>query len=209
MEKNLESYPAQLSIEYPEKSDRFTVFFRIFMAIPILIVFALLMGTDHDPNSSVHVQYVGTAGVLFLPAMLMILFRRKYPRWWYDWNLQFTRFANRIGAYLLLLRDEYPSTDEEQAVHINFDYPDAETDLHQFLPLVKWFLAIPHLIILAILWAVVIICTIIAWFVILFTGSYPRGLFDFVVGVLRWTLRVDAYAFLLVTDVYPTFSLQE
>lgn len=209
MEKNLESYPAQLSIEYPEKSDRFTVFFRIFMAIPILIVFALLMGTDHDPNSSVHVQYVGTAGVLFLPAMLMILFRRKYPRWWFDWNLQFTRFANRIGAYLLLLRDEYPSTDEEQAVHINFDYPDAETDLHQFLPLVKWFLAIPHLIILAILWAVVIICTIIAWFVILFTGSYPRGLFDFVVGVLRWTLRVDAYAFLLVTDVYPTFSLQE
>lgn len=209
MENNLENYPAQLNIEYSEKSDRFTVFFRLFMVIPILIVFGLLMGTDHDADSAVHIQYVGTAGVLFLPTLLMIVFRRKYPRWWYDWNLQFTRFSNRIAAYLLLLRDEYPSTDEEQAVHVNFEYPDAEKDLHQFLPLVKWFLAIPHLIILAILWAVAIICTIIAWFVILFTGSYPRSLFDFVVGVLRWTLRVGAYAFLLVTDVYPAFSLRE
>jgi len=209
MEKNLESYPAQLTVEYSDKSDRFTVFFRLFMVIPILIVFGLLMGADHQPDSAAHVQYVGTAGVLFLPTLLMILFRRKYPRWWYDWNLQFTRFSNRIAAYLLLLRDEYPSTDEEQAVHVNFSYPDAKEDLHQFLPLVKWFLAIPHLIILAILWAVVVICTIIAWFAILFTGSYPRSLFDFVVGVMRWTLRVGAYAFLLVTDIYPAFSLHE
>ncbi len=208
MEKIFADYPVQLSIDYSDKSDRFTVFFRWIMVIPILIVFGLLMGSDHDPDSAVHIHYVGTAGVLFLPTLLMILFRQKYPRWWYDWNLQFTRFANRIGAYLLLLRDEYPSTDEEQSVYVNFDYPDAKADLHQFLPLVKWFLAIPHLIILAILWAAVIICTIIAWFVILFTGSYPKSLFDFAVGVMRWTLRVAAYAFLLVTDIYPPFSLQ-
>jgi len=209
MEDNPATYPAQLNIDYPEKSDRFTVFFRLIMAIPILIILGLLIGSDHDPNHAVHVQYVGTAGILFLPTMLMILFRRKYPRWWYDWNLNLVRFCNRIGAYLLLLRDEYPSTDEEQAVQITFPYPDPQNDLHQFLPLVKWLLAIPHLITLAILWIVAILCTIVAWFVILLTGSYPRNLFDFVVGVLRWTLRVEAYAFLLVTDIYPPFSLSE
>jgi len=209
MEKTLKSYPAQLNIDYSEKSDRFTVFFRLFMAIPILIILGLIVGGDHDPDSAVQVHYVGTAGVLFLPTMLMIIFRRKYPKWWYDWNLEFTRFTNRIGAYLLLLRDEYPSTDEEQAVHVYFPYPDAEKDLHQFLPLVKWFLVIPHIVTLAILWAVVIICTIFAWFAVLFTGRYPRRLFDFVVGVMRWTLRVMAYAFLLTTDVYPPFMLRE
>ena len=210
MDESQQSYPAQLYIEYSEKSDRFTVFFRLIMAIPILIVLGLLMGGgDHNPETGVHVHYVGTAGVLFLPTLLMIVFRRKYPRWWYDWNLEFTRFTNRIAAYLLLLRDEYPSTDEEQAVHVDFPYPDAQQDLHQFLPLVKWFLAIPHLITLAILWAVVVICTVFAWFAILFTGRFPRSLFDFVVGVMRWTVRVGAYAFLLTTDVYPPFKLRE
>jgi len=137
----------------------------------------------------------------------MILFRKKYPRWWFDWNLQLTRFLARVWVYAALLRDEYPSTDEEQAVHLDFPYPDASR-LSRGLPLVKWFLAIPHYIVLFFLWIGAVICIIIAWFAILFTGKYPRSLFDYVVGVQRWSLRVEAYAFLLITDQYPPFSLQ-
>ncbi len=147
-------------------------------------------------------------GILFLPVLLMILFRQKYPRWWYDWNLQLTRFLMRVTAYGQLLRDEYPSTDEEQAVHLDFPYPDA-TQLKRWMPLVKWFLAIPHWIILYFLYIAAFVCVVIAWFAILFTGRYPRALFDFVVSVNRWMLRVAAYALLLVTDEYPPFTLSE
>ena len=152
-------------------------------------------------------QVVGAVGFVVLPTILMILFRQKYPKWWFDWNVALTKFATRVSAYILLLRDEYPSTDEEQAVHIDLPYPNVETELNRWLPLVKWFLAIPHIIVLVFLWVGVVFCTIIAWFAILFTGSYPRGLFDFVVGVMRWSLRVDAYAVLLTTDEYPPFTL--
>ena len=138
----------------------------------------------------------------------MILFRRKYPRWWFDWNLQLTRFTTRVGAYAGLLRDEYPATDDDQAVHLEIKYPDVPYELKNWMPLVKWFLAIPHYIVLVFLWLAVIVVTIIAWFAILFTGKYPRGMFAFVVGVQRWTVRVEAYAFLLTTDRYPPFSLQ-
>ena len=148
-------------------------------------------------------------GLLFIPVLLMLLFRRKYPRWWFDWNLEFLRFAFRVSAYFWLLRDEYPSTDEEQAVHLDIDYPNAQQDLNRWLPLVKWFLAIPHYIILIPLSIVGLLCTIVAWFAILFTGRYPRDLFDLVVGVDRWWLRVSAYAFILVTDQYPPFRLSE
>ena len=137
----------------------------------------------------------------------MLLFRRKYPRWWFDWNVELTRLATRVGAYSLLLRDEYPSTDEAQAVRLNLDYPDAEHDLNRWLPLVKWLLALPHYIVLTVLALFALVLVIIAWFAILFTGRYPRGIFDFVVGVTRWGLRVQAYAFLLVTDRYPPFRM--
>ena len=148
-------------------------------------------------------------GLLFIPVLLMLLFRRKYPRWWFDWNLELLRFAFRVSAYFWLLRDEYPSTDEEQAIHLDIDYPDAQQDLNRWLPLVKWFLAIPHYIILIPLSIVALLCTIVAWFAILFTGRYPRDLFNLVVGVDRWWLRVSAYAFILVTDQYPPFRLSE
>ncbi|MCF7805927.1 MAG: DUF4389 domain-containing protein [Candidatus Marinimicrobia bacterium] len=210
MNSQFEQYPAKLTVDYSETSNKVTVFFRLILAIPILILLGLILGSgDSDPNTADTIIYFGTPGILFLPAMVMILFRRKYPRWWFDWNLEFVRFTARIGAYLLLLRDEYPSTDEEQSVHISIPYPNVDQDLDQWLPLVKWLLAIPHLVVLAILWVAVILCSVFAWFVILFTGQYPRDLFNFVVGVLRWTLRVEAYAFLLTTDVYPPFSLQE
>ena len=212
MTENMEGYPAKLGIDYSEQSDRLTVFFRLFTAIPILIILALLIGsssnsTTCEQNAGANVQLVGTVGFVVLPTILMILFRQKYPKWWFDWNVALTKFATRVSAYILLLRDEYPSTDEEQAVHIDLSYPNVETELNRWLPLVKWFLAIPHFVVLAFLWIGVVFCTIIAWFAILFTGGYPRGLFDFVVGVMRWSLRVDAYAVLLTTDEYPPFTL--
>jgi hypothetical protein len=149
----------------------------------------------------------GAGGVLFLPTALMLLFRRKYPRWWFDWNLELTRFTTRCLAYLALLRDEYPSTDEEQAVHLDLWYPDPPTELNRWLPLVKWLLAIPHYVVLFFLTLAAVACVIIAWLAILLTGRYPRGLFEFVTGVFRYSLRVGAYAFLLTTDRYPPFSL--
>jgi hypothetical protein len=149
----------------------------------------------------------GIAAGLVAATVLMIVFRQRYPRWWFDFALELNRFSTRIGAYVGLLTDQYPSTVEHQSVHLEFDYPDAERDLNRWLPLVKWFLAIPHYIVLFFLSVGAVVAVVIAWFAILFTGNYPRGLFDYVVGVARWSLRVQAYAFLLVTDRYPPFAL--
>jgi len=204
----MEKYPASLGIDYSDKSDRLTVFFRIILAIPILIILALLTSSGYETSEGAKEFHRYSIGIVFLPALLMIVFRRKYPKWWFDWNLALVRFCTRVTAYILLLRDEYPSTDEEQAVHLDIRYPDAAKDLNQWLPLVKWFLVIPHIVLLFFVWIGVIFCTVLSWFIILFTGAYPKGIFDFVVGALRWTLRVEAYAFLLTTDVYPPFTLK-
>ena len=203
------AYPATLAIDYPDRPlNRLTTFFRIFTLIPIAIILALVSGGTFDwsgPDSWTWLYAAG--GTLFLPVLLMILFRQKYPKWWFDWNIALLKFGTRVGAYIGLLTDVYPSTDEEQSVHIEIPYPDVPKDLSRGLPLVKWFLAIPHYIVLAVLGIAAIVCVVIAWFAILFTGRYPKGLFDFVVGVSRWGLRVAAYAFLLTTDRYPLFSL--
>ena len=202
------SYPVQFDVEYPERElDRLTTAFRIFMVIPIAIVLATL-GGESTAYAGDHWQAGATFGglVTFSP-LLLILFRQKYPRWWFDWNLELLRFQNRVGAYLALLNDQYPSTDEHQSVRLELPYPDAKEDLNRWLPLVKWLLAIPHYIVLAFLWLAAFFVIVFAWFAILFTGRYPRGLFEFVVGVGRWTNRVTAYAFVLVTDQYPPFSL--
>jgi hypothetical protein len=207
-------FPATLEIEYPDRQlDWLTSFLRPLAFIPIGIVLALvsgptsLGGPEPDAVNSGRVVLLGSGGVLVLPVALMLVFRRKYPRWWFAWNLELTRFTTRCLAYLALLRDEYPSTDEEQAVHLELRYPDAESELNRYLPLVKWLLAIPHYIVLGLLGLAAACCVIIAWFAILLTGRYPRGLFEFVTGVFRWWLRVSAYAFLLTTDQYPPFSL--
>jgi hypothetical protein len=204
-------YPVQFSVDYPETPrNRLTVALRIFTVIPILILLSWLSGgaTEwRDGADSTSGGAVLAGGVLFLPVLLMIVFRQKYPRWWFDWNLQLLRFANRVGSYFILLRDEYPSTDEEQAVHLDLPYPDAQNELNRWLPLVKWFLAIPHYIVLFFLWIAAFVVTVIAWFAILFTGNHPRGMFDFIVGVGRWQNRVVGYAFALVTDQYPPFRL--
>jgi len=201
------AYPMSLSIDYPDrKLNRLTTFFRPFMVIPIAIILALLSGST-DAWAAPWSLLLSTVGFLFLPTVLMLLFRQKYPRWWFDWNIALTKFSTRVLAYLGLLRDEYPSTDEDQAVHIAIPYPDVKEDLNRWLPLVKWFLAIPHYIVLCFLGIAAAVCVVIAWFAIPFTGRYPRSLFAFVVGVCRWSLRVAVYAFLLSTDRYPPFRL--
>jgi hypothetical protein len=206
----LSPYPASLSIDYPDRPlNRLTTFFRIFTVIPIAIILGLLAGgVGSSQAGETHYQY-GAVGVVFLPTVLILVFRQKYPRWWFDWNLALTKFSYRVTSYFALLRDEYPSTDEEQAVHLDLPYPNAAQDLNRWLPLVKWFLAIPHYVVLFFLGIAALVCVIIAWFAILFTGRYPEGLFTFVTGVLRWGLRVSAYAFLLITDRYPPFRLGE
>ena len=207
-----EDHPVRLSVEYPDRPlDRLTTAFRIFTVIPIAIVLASIGGYSsgsYEASSEASTVVIGGTGLLFLPPLLMILFRQKYPRWWFDWNLELLRFQNRVGVYFALLDDRYPSTDEQQSVRLDFPYPDAQRDLNRWLPLVKWFLAIPHYFVLFFLWFAGVILVIGAWFAILFTGRYPRALFDFVVGVARWTNRVSAYAFTLVTDQYPPFSLR-
>ena len=205
------AYPVRLSIDYPDRDlNRLTTFFRIITVIPIAIIISLLSSANYgwDGESGVTYRYAA-AGLVFVPLVLMLLFRQKYPKWWFDWNVALTKFSTRVGAYIDLLTDEYPSTDEDQTVHIEIPYPDAKNELNRWLPLVKWLLAIPHYIILCFLWIAAIVCVVIAWFAILFTGRYPRGLFDFVVGVYRWSLRVAAYSFLLTTDLYPPFALSE
>jgi hypothetical protein len=207
-----EPYAARLNVDYPEQLDRLTTLLRVIWVIPIGIVFSLLSATGNETVVSQTGQAVrsssgGISGGLFVATVLMIVFRVRYPRWWFDFALELARFGARIGAYLALLTDRYPSTVEEQSVHLEIDYPDVSRDLNRWLPLVKWLLAIPHYIVLIFLSLAALVVVVIAWFAILITGRYPRGLFDFVVGVGRWTLRVGAYAFLLVTDRYPPFSL--
>ncbi len=207
------TYAARLDIDYPDRLDRLTTFFRIIWVIPILIILTLVTATGNETvvtetGENVSRSGGGIAGGLFVATMLMIVFRERYPRWWFDFARELARFSSRVGAYLALLTDRYPSTEEEQSVHLDIDYPNVEQELNRWLPLVKWLFAIPHYLVLAVLFIGAIVAVVIAWFAILFTGRYPRGLFDYVVGVGRWSLRVQAYAFLLLTDRYPPFSLQ-
>ena len=202
------SYPVQFDVDYPSQPlNRFTTAFRLLVAIPIVVVLTMLSGQalgDHGRSERETVMIGGAA--VFVPLVLMLVFRQKYPRWWFDWNLNLMRFSNRVTAYLALLDDRYPSTDEDQSVHLDFPYPDAR-QMNRWLPLVKWLLAIPHYVVLLFLGLGAILAIIAAWFAILFTGTYPRSLFDYVVGVLRWTNRVNGYAFTLITDQYPPFRL--
>ena len=206
-----DDYPVRFSVDYPDRPlDRMSSAFRIFVAIPILIVLAAVSGGEafRIGKDAQNGSFAAAGGIVFFAPLLMIVFRQKYPRWWWEWNLQLSRFSNRVAVYLALMDDQYPSTDEEQSVHLDFPYPDVPNDLNRWLPLVKWFLAIPHYIVLFFLFIAAIVAVIIAWFAILFTGTYPRDLFSFVEGVLRWSNRVAGYTFILVTDKYPPFSLR-
>ncbi len=205
---NESTFPVSLEIDYPDRElNRLTTFFRAILLIPPVVILTLLTGPGGWGDESWRF-FFASGSILFAPTLLMILFRRKYPRWWFDWNVNMTKFSARVGAYAALLTDEFPSTEREQSVHITIPYPDVKKDLLPGMPLVKWFLAIPHFFILVFLGMAAGFCVFISWFAIVFTGRFPRSFFDFVVGVARWGLRVSAYAFLLVTDAYPPFSLR-
>jgi hypothetical protein len=206
-----DTYPVGLSVDYPDRElNRLTTALRVFTVIPIAILLATLGGYSGQWNTGAESTNfaVGGSGLLVLPPLLMILFRQRYPRWWFDWNLELLRFINRVGIYVALMDDRYPSTEERQSVHLDIPYPDARHGLNRFLPLVKWLLAIPHYVVLFFLYLGAIVLVIGAWFAILFTGRYPRGIFDYVEGVIRWHNRVVAYAFIMVTDQYPPFRLR-
>ncbi|MCY4528031.1 MAG: DUF4389 domain-containing protein [Chloroflexi bacterium] len=184
------SYPVQFSVDYPESSSRLKALFRIILIIPIGVILNLVSGI---------------IGALFPAIVLMLLFRKKYPRWWFDVNVELQRFSARVWTYFFLLRDEYPSTNEQQAVHLDFEYPEGDNAVNRWLPLIKWLLALPHWIIISVLSIVYLIVVVISWFAIIITGKHPRGLFDFLIGCSRWAARTTAYAFLLTTDRYPPF----
>ncbi len=196
-------YAARLDVDYPVKLDRLTTLLRVIWVLPIAVILSLVMATGDGARTG-----GALFGGLWLATVLMVAVRVLYPRWWFDFARELTRFGARVGAYLALLTDRYPSTVDEQSVHLELDYPDVATDLNRWLPLVKWLLAFPHYIVLAFLWIGAAVAIVVAWFAILITGRYPQALFDYVVGVGRWSLRVSAYAFLLVTDRYPPFSLK-
>ena len=205
------SHVVRFEVDYPERQlNRLTSAFRVLTVVPIAIVLSAIGGSSSvTTGAGTTTLAAGGSGLLVLPPLLMIVFRRKYPRWWYDFNVELLRFENRVGVYFALMDDRYPSTDEQQSVHLDFPYPDAREGLNRWLPLVKWLLAIPHYIVLAFLWLGALVVVIIAWFAILFTGRYPRGIFEFVEGVIRWHNRVVAYALILVTDEYPPFRLAQ
>jgi len=211
------TYPATLKLDYQDKLSRVTTIFRLILVIPIAIILGILTSGSEtvttwnegagETVTTTTSSGLGIVGALFVVTVLLLLFRKRYPKWWFDFNLALTRFTARVGVYILLLTDRYPSTEDDQNLHLDVPYPDAKNDLNRGLPLVKWFLAIPHYFILFFLFIAVFFVTFIGWFAIIFVGRYPRGLFDFVVGVLRWTWRVQAYAILLATDKYPPFRL--
>ena len=203
------NYPVQFDVDFPERPlNRLTTAVRLVVAIPIVVLLTMLSGeTFGDSDHRTTNELVIGGAAVFVPLVLMLVFRQKYPRWWFDWNLNLMRFSNRVTAYLALLDDRYPSTDEEQSVHLDFPYPDAR-QMSRWLPLVKWFLAVPHYFVLLFLGLGALGAVVLAWFAILFTGTYPRSLFDYVVGVIRWINRVNGYAFTLITDQYPPFSLR-
>ena len=208
MASNQSDYPVQFSVDYPDRPlNRITTLFRLIMVIPILIVAGLIPGFVTTVEASGSDQLAIYVPLVWLPLVLILVFRHKYPRWWFDWNLELSRFVFRINVYLLALRDEYPSTDEHQAVNLDIDYPNAEADLNRWLPLVKWFLAIPHYIVLVVLSILAFVAVVLGWIMVVITAQYPRALFDFIVGVLRYCARVQAYAFMLTTDRYPPFRL--
>lgn len=207
-----DAYPARLQIDYPDELDRFTTFVRLIWILPVAIILALVTAAGGRQVVTATGETVGTSGGgivagLAVATALMIVFRQRYPRWWFDFARELVRFQMRVAAYLFLLTDRYPSTVDEQSVHLEIDYPDVERDLSRWLPLIKWLMVLPHLVILTALAIIAVFLVFIAWLAILATGRYPRGLFDYVVGVARWGVRVQAYALLLVTDRYPPFSL--
>ena len=184
-------YPLRFDVQYPEQLSRLLIFVKWLLAIPhFIILYALGI----------------VSSVILVIAFFTILFTKRFPRGLFDFVVNVNRWNANAFAYYGLLRDEYPPFSWEPGqypVTYEVDYPE---ELNRWLPLIKWLLVIPHLIVLLFVFLVAYVAWFIAFFAILFTGRFPRGLFDFIVGVIRWNYRVGAYLYLL-RDEYPPFSL--
>jgi Domain of unknown function (DUF4389) len=187
-------YPVTFDIEYPERLSRWKIFVKWLLAIPHFIIVYLL---------------VLVAGVLEFIAFFAVLFTKKWPRGLFDFTVQIYRWTANVYAYAVTLqRDEYPPFSGDAGQYpLTFDV-EYDDNLSRWQIFVKWLLAIPHYIVLLFLGLAASVVVFIAFFAILFTGRYPRGMFDFVTGVARWWFRVQAYAFWFMTDRYPPFSLK-
>lgn len=185
-------YPLRFDVEYPERLSRWLIFVKWLLAIPHFIVLYLL----------------GLISELFLLiAFFSILFTKKFPRGLFDFIVNVYRWNANVLAYVGLLRDEYPPFSWDAGKYpVTFEV-DYQEEMGRFLPLIKWFLAIPHIIALMFIFIIAALLWFIAFFAILFTGKFPRGMFDFIVGAIRWNYRLNAYAYLL-RDEYPPFSLR-
>lgn len=186
-------YAARLDVNYPGRSNRLTVLIRLILAIPVIIIVGLINGTR-------------IMQLVWLLVVLALLIVKRYPEILWTVQSWFAVFSTRTTLYIDLLADGYPWNDDP-TVRIELDEPDG-SQLSRFLPLIKWLLALPHYIVLALLGIVAFVCIVLAWLAILITGSYPAPLFNFVLGVNRWGFRVNAYVFVLNTDRYPPFSLK-
>lgn len=187
-----DTYPIRVDISYPEDLSRWLIFVKWLLSIPHYIILYFL-------ELAVY--------VVTLIAVFAILFTAKYPEGLFKFAVGFRRWQLNYYAYLFLLRDEYPPFSMDPGQYpavLEVDYPER---LNRFLPLIKWLLVIPSLIVLLALYIAGIVVTFIAFFAILFTKTYPRGMFDFMVGVFRWTQRATGYYYLF-TDKYPPFSLK-
>ena len=186
-----------------EDRNRLTAFFRLIIVLPVAIyssAFAIdSMSTDTWGYS--------LGGLIVLPTFLALVFRGIYPSYALAFNHALISLETRVNAYALLLTDDYPSIEENDIVKITLPEVGNGSQLSRVMPLVKWFLAIP-LYVMGIIYLVYgIFLTLFAWFSILFTGKYPVWSADAMVGILAFYNRVYGYAFILVTDEYPSFSL--
>mmetsp|Transcript_12298 Transcript_12298/g.29571 ORF Transcript_12298/g.29571 Transcript_12298/m.29571 type:complete len:269 (-) Transcript_12298:213-1019(-) len=188
------SYPARLEVDYREDDvSRIEVLLRIFKIIPVLLFSA----------------FVGST--LYLSTLIMVMFQLKYPRWWFDFRLEYKRYSTRIGTFVALMTDKYPSTTDEQIVHLDIDYPgqDVSQSMNRWGPLYKIILSVPHFFICFALKIGYLLALVVVWIYLLVAGGkYPKFIFDYIVSYWRWSLRYDAYTFLLVTDEYPPFSMK-
>jgi hypothetical protein len=181
---------AYFDVAYPPRLSRGLIFVKWLLAIPHYVVLYL---------------YGVAVGVITFVAWFAILFTGRYPRAMFEFTEGYLRWNANVFGYVYLLRDEYPPFSDRDGVYpVRFaiEYPNRLSRWKIFL---KWLFVIPHVVVLFFLWVAAAACTVIAWFAILFTGRYPRGLFGFVVGVYRWSARVNTYLYLL-TDHYPPFT---
>lgn len=179
---------------------RLSVFFRPLLLLPVVILLSLLGGSSLSDDSS-------WGSTVFLALALIVIFTGTYPTWLLTFIHGLQAFELKIGAYALLLRDEYPSLADRPFAQVLYPNIEGGARLKRFMPLVKWFLAIPHYVVLLLTGIAVFLLTVLAWFSILFTGRYPTSFLPFVVGWLKYYNRVVGYAFTLVTDQYPQFRL--